>query len=1270
MSSGNQGLGSVVNNLGAPTDVVASQEVFWLNKALVQAKSVLAKTALSPKVSSYLETAFGQGYDAAVADSILSQWKGKDFSQLPTILVLSPTAMNGAQGAYSAANNTIYLSSALLVKGSVTAARNVLLEEFGHYLDAQVNAQDAAGDEGEIWRNLVLNRRMSAAQLETLRAENDFGTVTVNGQAVIVEQNLPAIFIATSVNAVEGTTSGVFTLTRALGLDTALTVNYTLSGSAIQGTDYSTLSGTATFAAGSQIATVNINPIDDRLFESRETVTITLTAGTGYTLGSTSTATLNFDDNELPISSGTSGNISPQISGNNVVWVSFDVSSGGIFLYNGISTNKLPSSFPSSFSPLISGNNIVWSTFFSGDNEIYLYNGTNTITLTNNTSDDNSPQISGNNVVWRSFTTTNINSSEIFLYNGINTTRLTNNGFPDAFPKISGNNVIWQGFSGNSDEIYFYNGTSTIQLTNNSFTDDSPKISGNNVVWRGFTNNSISSGEIYLYDIAGNFTFQLTSNTTSDFSPEVSGGSVVWVGFDGTDNEIFLYRNGGIFQLTNNNTDDNSPQISGNNVVWRGTGGNDGGTDSEIFFYNGSTITQVTENAYTDSVPQISGDKIVWQGQNGTGTNSEIYLADFTPTTPSITLAVSPASVTEDGTNNLVYTFTRSGSTTSSLTVNYGITGTANATDYTGATPGTGKTITFAAGSSTATLTIDPTADTTVENNETIALTLATGAGYTIGTTTGVTGTITNDDTTTTNPTITLAVSPACVTEDGTTNLVYTFTRTGDTANALTVTYSIAGTATATDYTGATPGTGKTIIFAAGSSTATLTIDPTADTTVENNETVRLTLASGTNYTVGTTTAVTGTITNDDTPTITLDVSPSSVTEDGTSNLVYTFTRTGSTTSSLTVNYGIAGTADATDYIGATPGTGKTITFAAGSTTATLTIDPTADTTIESNETVILTLATGTGYTVGTTTAVTGTINDDDSIAPPSVTLIGDDDDDYLMGGTGNDTLQGLGGNDVLNGGPGADTMEGGDGSDAYYVDNSGDVVTDVVDSNPGEIDTVYTSITYTLPNTLENLVMLNTGNANDNINATGNSINNKLTGNSGTNILSGLAGNDVLNGKSGDDILNGGAGRDTLTGGIGTETFVFQFGQSLVTAPDRITDFAIGTDKIDLLTQAGAATAAPTAFSRAADSNLATLANVVNQVFTDANGLTAGAQALGVNSAALVSVTTAGIAGTYLVINDGTAGFQSANDLVVNITGFSGTLPGLGAIPPSSFFI
>ncbi|MFM7711302.1 MAG: hypothetical protein ACKO7A_00745, partial [Microcystis sp.] len=107
---------------------------------------------------------------------------------------------------------------------------------------------------------------------------------------------------------------------------------------------------------------------------------------------------------------------------------------------------------------------------------------------------------------------------------------------------------------------------------------------------------------------------------------------------------------------------------------------------------------------------------------------------------PSVTLVVSPASVTEDGTSNLVYTFTRSGVTTNALTVNYTLGGTATLnTDYT--RTGTNNTVTFAANSSTATVTVDPTADTTVEPDETVALTLASGTGYTIGTTTPVTGT-------------------------------------------------------------------------------------------------------------------------------------------------------------------------------------------------------------------------------------------------------------------------------------------------------------------------------------------------------------------------------------------------------------------------------------------------------------------------------------------------------------------------------------------------
>ncbi|OCY12705.1 MAG: endo-1,3-1,4-beta-glycanase ExsH [Microcystis aeruginosa CACIAM 03] len=396
-------------------------------------------------------------------------------------------------------------------------------------------------------------------------------------------------------------------------------------------------------------------------------------------------------------------------------------------------------------------------------------------------------------------------------------------------------------------------------------------------------------------------------------------------------------------------------------------------TAGTVTFAAGSSTATVTIDPTADSTIEAN-ETVVLTLALGTGydigTTSAVAgaIADDDST---VTLAVSPGNVQEDGTPNLIYTFTRSGNTSEALTVNYTVGGTATFnTDYsqTGGTSfsATSGTMTFAAGSSTATLTIDPTVDTTVEPDETVALTLTSGS-YKIGTTNAVSGTIINDD-----ASVSLAVSPSSLQEDGTQNLIYTFTRTGVTTNSLTVNYTIGGTATLnTDYT--RTGTTNTVTFAAGSSTATVTIDPTADTIVEPDETVILTLAAGTGYAVGTTTPVTGTINDDELPSITLAVSPASVTEDGTTNLIYTFTRSGLTTNSLTVNYTLRGTATLnTDYT--RTGTNNTVTFAAGSSTATVTIDPTADTIVESNETVALTLAAGTGYTVGTTTPVTGTI--------------------------------------------------------------------------------------------------------------------------------------------------------------------------------------------------------------------------------------------------------------------------------------------------------
>nr|WP_211569813.1 Calx-beta domain-containing protein [Microcystis aeruginosa] len=691
----------------------------------------------------------------------------------------------------------------------------------------------------------------------------------------------------------------------------------------------------------------------------------------------------------------------------------------------------------------------------------------------------------------------------------------------------SGSFSAYTNSSGNFDRVDFSN-IERFQITGTNANDTITTGGGNDII-TGVNPNSSTPGK-----------GEIDSLTGGAGSDRFILGDATWIGYD--DGNTTNAGTSDYATIADFNTTDDTIQLRG-------------ASSDYLLTVSGSNTKLYINKPGTEPDELIA----VINNQTALSLTASYFSYVASPTLPSITLAVSPSSVTEDGTTNLVYTFTRTGVTTNALTVNYTLGGTATLnTDYT--RTGTTNTVTFAAGSSTATVTVDPTADTTVEPDETVILTLATGTGYTVGTTTPVTGTITNDD----FPSITLAVSPSSVTEDGTTNLVYTFTRSGVTTNPLTVNYSISGTATnGTDYTSIP----TSVTFAAGSSTATVTVDPTADTTVEPDETVILTLAAGTGYTVGTTTPVTGTITNGVTlPTITLAVSPSSVTEDGTTNLVYTFTRTGVTTNALTVNYTLGGTATLnTDYT--RTGTTNTVTFAAGSATATVTVDPTADTTVEPDETVILTLAAGTGYTVGTTTPVTGTITNDDfpQLSINDITVVeGQNSNAILTVTVNNPSTQQITVNytttaidatanvdytsqtGTLTIAPNTSTAtisipilndNLNEPDEAFTVTLSNAVNATI---NPDEAigqviitDTLQSSITRTLPNNVENLRLIGS----NNINGTGNAGDNKITGNSGNNILAGANGNDIYcfnaSTQLGSDTI-----QETTTGGIDTLDF------------------------------------------------------------------------------------------------------------------------------------
>jgi Ca2+-binding RTX toxin-like protein len=148
-------------------------------------------------------------------------------------------------------------------------------------------------------------------------------------------------------------------------------------------------------------------------------------------------------------------------------------------------------------------------------------------------------------------------------------------------------------------------------------------------------------------------------------------------------------------------------------------------------------------------------------------------------------------------------------------------------------------------------------------------------------------------------------------------------------------------------------------------------------------------------------------------------------------------------------------------------------------------------------------------------------------------TINGLDGNDRVDSGSGNDKIYAGGGADYINGGSGNDLMVGGAGDDTYVVDSTQDVAQENTD---GGSDTVFASITWTLANSVENLILTGGSSGFDNINGTGNAANNVISGNNGKNTLNGLDGDDRIDGASGDDKLLGGAGNDVLVGGFGND--------------------------------------------------------------------------------------------------------------------------------------
>jgi hypothetical protein len=331
--------------------------------------------------------------------------------------------------------------------------------------------------------------------------------------------------------------------------------------------------------------------------------------------------------------------------------------------------------------------------------------------------------------------------------------------------------------------------------------------------------------------------------------------------------------------------------------------------------------------------PAITGDiTVVGHGTYAARATLDLKLA---PTLrPSVTLLARPDVVLEDSGESLYFLFQRTGSTGNPLTVNFNF-GPSTALyglDYASATAPPGGSITFAAGSDTALFAVTPVIESLVEPDETVVLKLASGIGYQIGTPSTATGTIANDDVTPT-PTPTPTPVPTA-TRTPTPTPTATATRTPTPSPTPTATATRTPTPTPTPMATRTP---------------TPTPSPTSTPTATPTPTPR---------------------------TVSVTVSPASVSEAGEENLVFTFTTSiPLPVAELTVNFSVGGTAQIrTDYGAEFDVPNGTVKFAPGASSATVVVDPLSDTALEIDETVILTVLAGSNYVVGSPNSATGVI--------------------------------------------------------------------------------------------------------------------------------------------------------------------------------------------------------------------------------------------------------------------------------------------------------
>ncbi len=839
-----------------------------------------------------------------------------------------------------------------------------------------------------------------------------------------------------------GPTAFTFTVTRSGNLNTATTVDYTVTGSGDTPADVNDFNsnilptGTVAFGSGQASRTITINVDGDLDFEPDESFAVTLFNPSGGATIDTASATGTISNDELPpvpsLSIATANSVRDEgdtgttqltftvtRSGNlaNATTVDFTVSGSGaspadINDFNG-------SVLPAGTVGFASGQASRTITInVSGDRDLEA-DETFTVTLSNPSGGATISDATAIGTI-RNDDVGSIPSLAIVAANAVRdegdtgatpfTFRITRSGQTSVATSV--NYVVSGGQNNPADVNDFSGNTFPTGTVNFAVGVTSQTITINVTGDRDFENdesflvtlNSPSGNAVITEDTAAGTIIndevedssQLAIAATDSIRLEQDNGSTPFT--------FTVTRSGSSsgavtvdYAVNGGGTNPASASDFAGSVLPSGTVNFADGVTSQVITINGAGDFDAEEDeSFTVTLSNATGGATIT-----TAVASGTIQNDDSVTTPVAELAIAETDADriegDVGSTAFTFTVTRSVVTTEATTVAYNVTGSgenpASASDFTGNVLPTG-TVSFAVGETSKIITVNVAGDRDEEFDESFLVMLSNASNQAIVTTATANGLIQNDDETVgERPRLTIAPDEANRDEgdSGATPFTFTVTRSGLLTGATSVDYVVTGSgtnpATNSDFAGSTMPSGV-IDFAAGETLKTITINVIGDTVDEENEAFIVTLRNATDQATITTATAFGTIRNDDdvtTPVSQLAISATQPTiaegDSGSRAITYMVTRSGSTELDVSVNYSVLGS-------GTSPASSNdfvggtlpagTLRFAPGETLKTISVNVADDTNVEDDETFIVRLSDPTTGAILTNSTATGTILNDD----------------------------------------------------------------------------------------------------------------------------------------------------------------------------------------------------------------------------------------------------------------------------------------------------